>query len=419
MKRAYQYPQVTVKLRKTNNDAWYLILETYPVYKKGEDKPQRIIESLNRKITTPIWDRNLFTRSGAPKAKRDKNGVILCRSTIDQESCIFADNVRKLRQQEYDKAMLYPEEEREKAEREERLSCNFIAYFDKITYSRHPNSSDSIITNWERVGTLLKIYSNGDAIPFSDISVKWMENIKMFLLGAPQGGGKPGIISQSTASTYFAIIKAAVKQAFVDDYLTVDISEKVKGIPAPESQRQALTIEELNKLANTPCESDVLKRAFLFSTLTGMRHCDIKNLKWGQFSNVDGTWRIDFTQIKTSVAEYLPISDQAYQLCGEPLKATHRVFEGLMPAAWINKPLARWIEKAGITKHITFHCARHTYATLQLTSGTDIYTVSKMLGHTKVTTTQIYAKVVDEKKVVAANAIKIGGDIDDKSNVKE
>ena len=83
------------------------------------------------------------------------------------------------------------------------------------------------------------------------------------------------------------------------------------------------------------------------------------------------------------------------------------VFAGLQNAAWISKPLKKWIEATGIKKHITFHCFRHTYATLQLTNGTDIYTVSKMLGHRKVTTTQIYAKIVYEKKEAAADVIRI------------
>jgi site-specific recombinase XerD len=74
--------------------------------------------------------------------------------------------------------------------------------------------------------------------------------------------------------------------------------------------------------------------------------------------------------------------------------------------SWISRPLKKWLEAAGITKKITFHCFRQTFATLQLSSGTDIYTVSKMLGHTNVKTTQIYAKVVDEKKEKAAHAIK-------------
>ena len=174
-------------------------------------------------------------------------------------------------------------------------------------------------------------------------------------------------------------------------------------------QRQTLTLEEVNKLVETPCKGEVLKRVFLFSVLTGMRHCDIQQLKWGQIVNMEGKWQIEFTQQKTSEANYLPISEQALKLCGERQTYNRLVFAGLQDASWINRPLAEWMEAAGITKHITFHCARHTFATLQLTNGTDIYTVSKMLGHTNVRTTQIYAKVVDEKKEIAANAIQIKG----------
>ena len=97
-----------------------------------------------------------------------------------------------------------------------------------IISKRHPNSSNSIIVNWTRVGELLKIYSQGNPIPFKTISVKLLEDIKMFLLRAPMGGNKKGTISQNTASTYFSILKAGLKQAFVDEYLTVDISAKSK-----------------------------------------------------------------------------------------------------------------------------------------------------------------------------------------------
>ena len=110
---------------------------------------------------------------------------------------------------------------------------------------------------------------------------------------------------------------------------------------------------------------------------------------------------------KTKGVEYTPISEQAYELCGERLDDNRLVFEGLPNPSWISSPLERWIKAAGITKHITFHCFRHTFATLQLANGTDIFTISKMLGHTKVETTQIYTKVVDQKKEIAADAIKI------------
>lgn len=163
----------------------------------------------------------------------------------------------------------------------------------------------------------------------------------------------------------------------------------------------------MNTLAETPCDQPTMKRAALFSALTGLRHCDIQKLTWGEIQKEGSGYRLNFTQQKTKGVEYMPISEQALQLCGKPGKPKQLVFPDLPDPSWISKPLKRWIEAAGITRHITFHCFRHTYATLQLAGGTDIYTVSKMLGHTNVKTTQVYAKVVDEKKEKAANTIKI------------
>ena len=364
MKKPLSHTKVTVKLRKSQyKEEWYLIVEAYPVVSAG-NKVERIVESVNRSITTPIWDKSSTTRSSGYKPKRDINGIIMCRSTLDQESCIYADNVRKLR-------------------------------------------SKSIIINWERVGVLLGLFTEGKPMPFSTINVKLLEELKMYMLTAPQGGKKGGTVSQNTASTYFSIVKAGLKQAFIDEYLTVDVSEKVKNIPTKESRREVLTIEEVNKLANTPCSNNVLRRASFFSILTGLRHCDIQELKWGQIVRHNDSWRINFDQEKTDGVEYTPISDQAYEMCGERRDPDRLVFEGLMNPSWINRPVKKWIEAAGITKHITFHCFRHSYATLQLTNGTDIFTVSKMLGHTNVKTTQIYAKVVDAKKEQAAKAITI------------
>ena len=108
---------------------------------------------------------------------------------------------------------------------------------------------------------------SGKPLPFANITTKLLEDLKLFFLTAPQGGGKGGTISQNTASTYFSIVKAGLKQAFVDEYLTVDISDRVKGIPSQESRRVALTTEEVNKLIETPCEDDVLRRASSFPFL--------------------------------------------------------------------------------------------------------------------------------------------------------
>ena len=153
-----------------------------------------------------------------------------------------------------------------------------------------------------------------------------------------------------------------------------------------ESHRERLTVEELNTLAATPCDRPIMKRVALFSALTGLLHCDIQKLKWSEIQKDGEMIRLNFTQPKPKGVEYIPISDQAYHPCGESRKPEQFVFEDLPNPSWISKPLERWIKSAGISRNITFHCFRHTYATFQLAGGTDIYTVSKMLGHTNVKT---------------------------------
>jgi len=412
MKRPLTHTKVTVKLRKAEyRDEWYLIIESYPVFKPGSDKPSRIIEALNRTISTPIWDKTHIAKTTAEgktfKPRRDVNGIIQCRNISDQEACIYADNVRKLRQHEYDSSSLYTDNETEIAEQNERSHCDFITYFQEITTQRHLKSSKSIIINWKRVGELLKLFTSNTPLPFYQIDIKTIEEFRRFLITAPCGGNKSGTISQNTASTYFSIFKAALKQAFIDGYLTIDLSAKVKGIQEQESRREHLTEEELNKLAATECDRPTMKRAALFSALTGLRHCDIQKLRWSEIQQDGDTYHLNFTQKKTKGVEYMPISEQAYQLCGKRAQPEDLVFADLPAPSWISGPLKRWIKAAGITRTITFHCFRHTYATLQLAGGTDIYTVSKMLGHTNVRTTQIYTKVIDKKKETAARIIKL------------
>lgn len=365
MKKKLANTKCTVKLRKSEyRDEWYLMIDIYPVYKTPNGKPHRIKEGVNRSVTTPIWDKSHVAKthpdgSVTYKPRRDANGVIMCRSAVDNESCLYADKVRELRQREYDNQDLYTDTEAAMAAQSERSQCNFIEYFKVEIDRRHKVNSESIRINWNRVYELLKIFAKGDVILFSDIDLKLLEDFKQFMLTAPQGGKKKGTVSRNTAVTYFSIFKAALKQAFIDGYLTIDLSAKVKGIPEQESRREYLTMEELNILAATPCDKPIIKRAALFSALTGMRHVDIQKLKWGEIVKDGDHWRVNFTQQKTKGVEYTPISEQAYQLCGERLDGNRLVFEGLPDPSWISKPLERWIKVSGITKHITFHVGRH------------------------------------------------------------
>lgn len=347
--------KVTVRLRKADDrKEWYVYIESYPVIVPGKQTPQRVREYLNRSITTVEWDKKRTARTDAArtktyKPKRDDNGIIVCRSEKDQETMLHADGIRKLRQREYDNADLYSDTESAQVEQKERSQQNFVEYFNATAKKRHAKSSNSIRVNWQRAYELIKLFA-GDTLPFSQIDNRFAEDFKLYLLSAPCGGNKSGTISRNTAVTYFSIFKAALKQAFIDGYLTTDLSAKIKGIPEQESRREYLTVEELNTLAGTPCERDVLKRAALFSALTGLRHCDIQKLRWKEISMNGDQAQLHFTQQKTKGVEYMPISQQALDLCGEPREPEQLVFEDLPDPAWISKPLKRWIEAAGITK---------------------------------------------------------------------
>ena len=405
MKKAMLHTKVSVKLRKSElRDEWYLYLEAYPVFKPGHDKPCREREYLNRIITTPMWDKTRPARIDKDgvqtyKPKRDMNGIIICRSKTDRETCIFADNVRNLRQHEYDSAELYTDTDQEMVEKKTKGQVNFIDYFAKVTETRHKKSSKSIIVNWNRVQELMKIYTEGKPLPFSKIDLRLIDSFKTFLLTAPQGGGKSGIISQNTASTYFSIFKAAVHQAFIDGYLDVDLAAKVKGVPEEESRREYLTIEELNLLAATPCNYPMLKKAAFFSALTGLRHCDIRKMTWQELSKEGDHYRINFTQKKTGGVEYMPISEQAYLICGEPQEPDRLVFEGLQDPSYINRPVKVWVEAAGIKKHITFHCLRHSYATVLKRAGVATSIISESLGHSSERVTQIYLDSFENNQI--------------------
>ena len=412
MRKTIVNTKVSVKLRKSEYaDEWYLYLEAYPVFKQGCSKVIREREYLNRIITTPIWDKTRTARTTETKKtykpKRDANGIIQCRSTADQEVCIYADNVRKLRQREFDNQALFTDRENELAEQQEKSNCNFIEYFEQLIQKRQKKSSRSVTINWTRVCKLFKAFAKSDTFAFSQINMKLIEDFKNFLLETPRDGNKKGDITQNTASNYFSTFKTVLKQAFVDGYLTIDLSAKTKRIRKLDTRRETLTLEEINLLVNTECDKPIIKQGALFSLLTGLRHCDVKKLRWGELQKIGDKYRLNFTQQKTKGVEYMPISEQAYKLCGEPKQPEQLVFADLPDITKISPSLKKWIKAAGIHRNITFHCFRHTFATLQLTNGTDIYTVSKMLGHTDIKTTQIYAHIVDQKKEAAANAIVI------------
>lgn len=211
------------------------------------------------------------------------------------------------------------------------------------------------------------------------------------------------MVSRNSAASYFSLFRGVLKLAYRDKYLRENPNDFLEKIESRDIHKEFLTQDELKTLASTPCDIPVLRNASLFSCLTGLRISDILNLKWENLCTAPDLGHcIRLRTQKTQTEALLPISYEAYALCGEP--GTGKVFKELR-RCMTGYPLKACIKKAGIQKHITFHCSRHTFGTMMLTLGVDLYTVSKLLGHTKVETTQIYAKIINKKKDDAVSLI--------------
>lgn len=284
-------------------------------------------------------------------------------------------------------------------------NTNFVDYFTELGEKR--KDSDGNYGNWLSALNYLKAFTKGH-LKISDLNEKFCEDFKEYLLTTPSIRSHKVKLSQNAALSYFNKFKAAMKQAYRDKLLTENLNDRIKPIKQEETQREFLTQEELQRMAKAECGHPLLKTAALFSALTGLRWSDISKLTWSEIQHSDSQgYYIRFTQKKTKGTETLPISEGAVELLGTPGEPEERVFKKLVYSAHFSILLGRWALKAGITKNITFHCFRHTYATLLISMGEDLYTVSKMLGHRDLKTTQIYAKVIDQKKRGAADKIKL------------
>jgi integrase len=315
----------------------------------------------------------------------------------------LADQKRQKIENQLNKPEIYTGYEKEQLKIKEQGEQNFVTYFKSLADKRKASNHD----NWVSAYAYLETFTKGN-LKFADLNEKFCNEFKEYLLTTKSNKSSKVTLAQNSAVSYFNKLKATMKQAYKDGYLQTDFNSKIQPIKQAETQRNFLTIEELNSLVKTDCQNPLLKRAAIFSALTGLRFSDIEKLVWGELEYIEGNgYFIQFKQQKTKGVEMMPISEQAYSLLGKRKEPTNKVFEGLTYSAYSNKHLYQWIGAAGISKDITFHCFRHTFATLQLSKGTDIYTVSKMLGHRELKTTQIYAKIIDQTKREAADKIKL------------
>jgi integrase len=284
-----------------------------------------------------------------------------------------------------------------------RTEMSFIEYFKQLMKDRL--NSKGNYGNWDSALKHILAFTKGKDLKLVDVDETWLMRMKHYLLHDARTPFETKL-SQNSAHSYFNKIKATLRQAFEEKFINENPAGRIRGIKQAETNREFLTWEEVESITKATCDTKKLKEAFLFSIMTGLRWSDIIKMKWSEVrGSKSAGWYIQFQQQKTKEHEVLPITKEARNLLGEEQQPDERVFYGLKYSTKTNLALARWLARAGITRYVTFHCARHTHATLLLSQGVDIYVVSKLLGHKTIKTTEIYAKVSNMKKVEAVNKL--------------
>lgn len=386
--------EVKLKERKREKGISSLYLEYYMGYDKtpeGKLIIKRKKENLKKDGKHKLW---IYT---TPKNKKQRD--------YNKEQRELAQIVINKRRTEIDAKTL-------DVYSDKNLDTNLIEYFNKVKDKK--DSSKSLKMNWVNVINYLfkfcelvenenqKIQPDKNKHPpkttFKKVDEKFISEFKEYLLNKTK-------LCKNTSAAYFEIFKEGLNIAYKENIMRNNPGKNVPGIKKTEVMREHLTLEEVQKLGATKCSKPKLKNAFLFACLTGLRWSDIITMKWEDIEKFENDYRLKYRQQKTKSFEYMPLTDQSLELLGERGNPGDIVFSGLTYSQDAYYRLQIWSKEAGITKKMTFHTARHTFATMQLTFGTDIYTVSKLLGHRFIRTTQIYAKIVDSEKIKAVNRI--------------
>ncbi|MGB0893158.1 MAG: site-specific integrase [Parashewanella sp.] len=286
-----------------------------------------------------------------------------------------------------------------------KLTASFMDYFQSLSDIKRETTTSSNHSIWVSTKNHLQAYIKNGDIAFQDITKEWLEGFKTHLEKTAKTKSNT-LLSRNTQSTYFNKVRATLNQAQQDGIIQFNPVIQVRSIKGKTSQRVYLTLEEVNALTQTECRYSILKQAFLFSCSTGLRWSDIQKLTWKEVEQFNNHKRIVFHQKKLERGDaksllYLDLSPSAEKLLSEPQEPNERVFKGLKYSSYVNVELLRWALAAGINKRVTFHSGRHTFAVIQLSRGVEIYAVSRLLGHSELRTTEIYADIIEKRRVDA------------------
>ena len=285
----------------------------------------------------------------------------------------------------------------------EKMKGSFLSYFKEKAGRKN--------TKWENVYKHFERFCHGKC-RFDEVSVDLCNRFKEYLMTAPQTLHTSRRLHVNSIAGYWSTFRAVLHTAYREHRIMENPNGFLERIDTIPTVKEHLSRQELISLADTPCRSEVLRKAFLFSCLTGLRKSDIKQLTWDKIQPYgDGGMYVTLRMQKTQQLVNNPISNEALDLIGfhdkdKGRKPTDKVFKGFNDSL-TQAPLKKWLRDAGITKHVSYHSSRHTFGSLQVEAGTSVYTVQHMLGHKNVATTQIYAAMADESKRESVDRITL------------
>lgn len=215
------------------------------------------------------------------------------------------------------------------------------------------------------------------------------------------------LLSGVSVYHYFGAFRSMMGEAVKDGVTEVNPVDRLKKgeLPRrPEVTKEYLEADEVVTLSVTTCPHEMVKRAFMFCCFTGLRYSDVSQMKWNNIRRSGNGWRLMMIMQKTQEPIQCKLSGEALRWLPERGKADECVFR-LPSRSTVGDALRKWVALSGIGKYVTFHTSRHSYATMALTAGTDLYTISKLLGHRSITSTTMYAAVVDARRDAAVDSV--------------
>ena len=368
---------------------------------------------------SPVLDENgnqIYYESGAMagkpkfqvKHKRRKENLALYlmdkpRTAIDRqknkETLELAVKIRAEREQEFKENTLGYRLKKDR-------SVDFLDFFQSYINSYTKKDKRMVQMALRRFKDFLRekypIYE--DSIRAEHLNKEMMKLFVEYLQSRSVGEGAKGVYQRFKKVILYAIEKEVM------------IKNPCKGVSCKVDEqilrKDILSLDEIQLLANChyQYENPDIRRAFLFCLYCGLRFCDVKDLT---FRNIDYSNRLlKFEQTKTKGGSaksgvVIPLNDGLFALIGNPPENGNRDAH-IFPLPSYNscrKSINRWVKRAGINKHITWHCARHSFAVNILNNGANIKTVADILGHSGLKHTEKYTRAVDKLKEDAINSL--------------